>query len=219
MKTITIDKKQYNVFAVEFCGETCELYFIQERYADNRTLAVEAYTADTQEPFATLTVNLCDPHQVQKNHAFFDINNCGSILKQLEKLGICKKAADGYQRQSGWVTFPLYEWNVDLFRAGEKKTKYYIDYQRHAPDGRVLGDMGWHFDVRPETETEDLGEAKENARKFIQDFPYDSEDGAVVMEVVDEHGKTVFTVANCLEEDLWRYEELKADEFAGVTEE
>lgn len=218
MKTVKIDNKEYNVFEIEFCEQTFELYFVKESYADNRTLAVEAYNAEDQEPFATLTVNLHDPQQVRKNHAFYDVNNCGEILKQLEELGVCKKARGGYKHQSGWVTYPLYEWNVDLFRAGGEQKKYYIEYQRYAPDGRVLGDMGWHFETRPETETEDLGEAKDNARRFIREFPYDSEDGAVVMEVEDEDGNTLFSVANCLEEDTWRYEKLNADEYAGVTE-
>ena len=215
---VTIDGKQYNTFKVKFYNTTYELFFMKQSYADNRTLAIEAYDAKTGEPFGILTVNLRDPNQLRKNHAFYDINNYGSLIKELEKQGICKRAEDNYQRQSGFVTFPLYEWNIDKFRVGGEPKKYFVDYLRYDTDGNVYGSLDWHFDTMPETETEDLEEAKNEARESIKDFPYDKEDGAIVLEVITKEDEKVFCVANCSEAKAANYPELHADEYANVTE-
>ncbi len=216
---VTIDGKQYNTFKVKFYNTTYELFFMKQSYADNRTLAIEAYDAKTGEPFGILTVNLRDPNQIRKNHAFYDINNYGSLIEELEKQGICKRAEDNYQRQSGFVTFPLYEWNIDKFRVGGEPKTYFVEYYNYTPDGDVCGALDWHFEEMPETETEDLEKAKESAREAIKDFPYDKEEGVVAMVVIDEDNNHIYTVANCNEEEAKAYSELHADECADVTDE
>ena len=213
------DGKKYNTFKVNFYGKTYELFFVKHQYADNRTLAIEAVDAQTEEPFGILTVNLRDPNQLRKNHAFFDINNYGILLAELESLGICKRANDGYHRQSGWVSFPLDEWDLDKFRVGGEPKTYFVEYFRYTPDGDVCGALDWHFEEMPETETEDLEKAKETAREAIEDFPYDKEDGVVAMVVIDEDNNHIYTVANCNEEEAKAYSELHADECADVTAE
>ena len=108
-------KKKHNIFKVKFCGENYEIYLVERKYRWNGALAVEACMADSDEPFGTLTVNLQDPRQLQKGNAFFNANYLGELLPQLVSLGVVKHAADGYTRQSGFVTYPLCEWDTDRF--------------------------------------------------------------------------------------------------------
>lgn len=216
---ITIGNKKYNTFKVDFLGETYELYFVAEKYADNKTLAVEAYDAEDGEPFTTLTVNLRDPQQVRENHAFFDVNNCTEdLLEQLIKLGLVEKDENGYKRQSGWVTYPLCKFNVNKFRAGRPKKKYWVDYEHHRPDGNCVGSMYWEFEEKPLSESESLKEAKEKARQAIKEMPYDKddpEDGVTVLYVIDRNDKSYFRIANTDRETAERFG-TQADEYADV---
>lgn len=105
--------KKYKVKTVS--GEY-NLYFKAERYNANDTLAVDAYDAKDNEWFGTITVNLSDPRQIEKNHAFFDINNFGKrFLDQLVAHGLAEMHKDGYTRTSGWVEYPLVKWNTKKF--------------------------------------------------------------------------------------------------------
>ena len=197
-------------FVTEY-GETVELFFAKEKYADNKTLAVQALTKDL-EPWNVITVNLRDTRQCQKNHAFFDINNSGWLLGQLKKFGIAKPAKDGYKHQSGFVTYPLYEWDVDKFREGGEKKKYYVDVQYHGEDGKVFDDMYYTFEVRPDTETEDLEEAKRTADEAAANDEFDSEYGVAEYMVVDEDGNALYSSVN-VEQKTAKEKQIEADTY------
>ena len=211
-KTVNYEGKEYNVFQFKsnIYGKV-NLIFVKQRYEDNGSLAVEAIDVKGMEPWATMTVNLHDPEQVRPNHAFFDVNNSLWLLGPMKELGLVKQAENGHEKQSGFVTYPLYEWNVNLFRVGGEKKKYYVDCD-HYRDGRMYGDLGYHFDVRPETETEDIKEAKRIARYGAKNEPFDEEVGIEVFSVVDEDGKVYFTAVN-VDKETAEKAGLKADEY------
>lgn len=197
--TCIFNGKSYNVYRfTNENGKVFDLFFVRSRYQNNNTLAIEIYDTD-KEPFSDATVNLLDIRQCQKGFAFFDINNNYWMKDQLLEYGLMKFAQDNYERQSGFVTYPLCEWNINLFREGGETTKYYVDYERYKDDN-VYGSLSWHFEDKPETETEDLEEARQNAINCIEDFPYEEEDGVVMLYVVDENGERHFSVVNIPEE-------------------
>ena len=211
--------KQYNVF--RFYWPELDLqkdfFFVRERYADNGTLAIEAYEAKDEELFCDLTVNLRDPRQVQKNHAFFDANNSGWMEDQLKQYGLMERVKDKYTKNSGYVTYPLYKWNIDLFRVGGEKPKYYVDFREHR-DGETFGSMSWSFEDKPDTETEDIEAAKRMAEEAILDFPYDENDedtGIIELYVVDQEDKELYSVVNVSEKTAGA-NGIKADKYIEV---
>jgi len=210
--TVFYDGKQYNVF--QFNHESygkLNLFFVRRRYQDNGSLAVEAIDAKNMEPWATITVNLHDPEQMRPNSAFFDANNSGWMLEPMKAQGLVREANNGHKRQSGFVKYPLCEWNINLFRVGGEKKKYYVDCD-HYRDGKMYGDLGYHFDARPETETEDIKKAKRIARDGAKNEPFDEEVGIEVFSVVDEDGVVYFTAVN-VDKETAEKAGLKADEY------
>ena len=104
-------KYKFNILGNEYT-----LSFKTEKYSTNNTLAVDAYDAKDNEWFGTVTVNLSDPRQIEKDHAFFDINNFGKrFLDQIVAHGLAEMPKDGYTRGSGWVEYPLVKWNTKKF--------------------------------------------------------------------------------------------------------
>lgn len=210
--------KQYNVFHfvnTEFGFET-DLFFVRKKYRNNNTLAIEVYETN-DESFCTVTVNLCDPQQIRKNHAFFDVNNCGWMQKQLIAYGLMKQAENKYKKDSGFVTYPLCEWDINLFRVGGEKTKYYVDLLEHR-DGHTFAEMIWSFQDKPETETEDIEQAKKTAEESIQYYPYNETDdsvGIIELYVEDENGNKLYSVVNVSEETA-KAKGVRADKYIEV---
>lgn len=61
--------------------------------------------------YATVTVNLPESTFFERNIQFVDENNMPGIGKWLEDNGIATNT--GYAAQSGFCTYPLYEFNID----------------------------------------------------------------------------------------------------------
>lgn len=217
--TYEYEGKDYNIF--EFYNEefnySVKLIFIKERYSANNSLCISALDIAEEEPFTVLTVNLSDPQQMRPNHAFFDINNCGWIKEQLEEYGLMKPAEDNYTHKSGFVIYPLYEWNINLFREGGEKPKFYIDMSYYR-DGQGYGCMSWTFEDKPDTETEDFETAKANAEELIKEFPFDEEEQEITkLFVVNEDNDELWSIVNVSEETA-NAQGVTADKYITVTE-
>ena len=92
-------------------GRTYPVTLRFTKYTQNRSLAVQLIQAAAPwSPFATITVNLSDPTQ-DETHAFLDTNNCPWVEEFLCDNGIAKPT--GRTGQSGFCTYPLYEFNLD----------------------------------------------------------------------------------------------------------
>ena len=92
-----------------FGTETCTMS--ASSYADKGAhLAIQLWC--DEGPFATMTVNL--PAQSRKyagNFSFVDVNNCPWAPALIKKLSIGKPVA-GVYANSGWCSYPLYEFDL-----------------------------------------------------------------------------------------------------------
>ena len=79
-----------------------------ENYRNNGTLAVEMNTVPDDEPYATITVNLCCPLQTNRM-AFVDENNLPGIGAWLQDNGIASPL--GYRQRSGFCLYELYSFH------------------------------------------------------------------------------------------------------------
>lgn len=86
------------------------------------------------EPYGNLTVNLADNNELlPKYHAYIDVNNMPEAADVLSKSGLAMPTGD--VRQSGFVTYPLYEFNKDVLAeyVPEKELEIYENsYARFA---------------------------------------------------------------------------------------
>ncbi len=82
--------------------------FKKNRFLNNGNLAICAVFEEYPEEYEVVTVNL---HEVPMNQAYVDINNYPSIVSDIVAAGIGKPT--GKTCRSGFVTYPLYEFNVD----------------------------------------------------------------------------------------------------------
>ena len=65
------------------------------------------------EPYGNLTVNLADNNELlPKYHAYIDVNNMPEAADVLSESGLAMPTGD--VRRSGFVTYPLYEFNKDV---------------------------------------------------------------------------------------------------------
>lgn len=120
-------------FPIAETGETKQIRFRANRYADNGTLAVtmesKARWADSEywEPYGVLTVNLPDSDRLaDSTKAFVDINNFGSgIVAWLEHEGIA--TCTSILGESGYCMYPLMEFS-EGFVAGVA-TREYLEYE------------------------------------------------------------------------------------------
>lgn len=65
------------------------------------------------EPYGNLTVNLADNNELlPRYHAYIDVNNMPEAADVLSESGLAMPTGD--VRQSGFVTYPLYEFNKDV---------------------------------------------------------------------------------------------------------
>lgn len=75
-----------------------------------------AITLDSQSegPFATLTINLDESDDLDKDCAFVDINNCPWALDFIESNDLGKPTGDiGF---SGWCMYPAYKFDLEKMR-------------------------------------------------------------------------------------------------------
>ena len=83
-------------------------------YSDGRTLALLAFDEDGDR-YGVLTVNLADPLGYLDTEpwcfGYLDINNWPGIKWVLRDADWCRRT--GHGRQSGFVEYPLYEFDID----------------------------------------------------------------------------------------------------------
>ena len=87
----------------EYCGETYNLTFEATTYQNNGSLAVQAYDEEGM-PFAIVTVNTPYSDTNEKDVAFLDTNNSGSLVRQMVDDGLIELT--GRYVQSGYCSYP-----------------------------------------------------------------------------------------------------------------
>ena len=87
----------------EYYGETYNVTFDVTTYANNGSLAVQAY-CDDGEPYGTVTVNTPYSAGNEKDVAFLDTNNCGSLIRQMVDDGLIELT--GKYASSGFCNYP-----------------------------------------------------------------------------------------------------------------
>ena len=94
-------------------GYDAHLVLHTANYRDNDTLAV--FATEDDDDFATLTVNLPESNLFcDEKTAFIDTNNCPWAEQFLKENKIAKPT--GHYGHSGWCSYPLYEFNLSLFK-------------------------------------------------------------------------------------------------------
>lgn len=98
-------------------GKTYPVTLNFTKYTNNQTLAVQLIEAQAPwSPFATITVNLPESNfgvdlRKDKKYAFVDTNNNPWVEEFLLDNEIAKPT--GITGQSGFCSYPLYEFNKD----------------------------------------------------------------------------------------------------------
>lgn len=112
------------IYELTMYGETYKIALMKGTYSSNETLAVEMVVVNDKgemvEPWNMLTVNI-DSSNVLANdkRAFIDTNNNGEeIIQWLEENKIA--TSKGVYGQSGWCSYPLYEFNGQVLNEMEK---------------------------------------------------------------------------------------------------
>lgn len=103
-------------YKLNYFGKTYEIKLIANSYANNKRLAVQAFSISSGEQFDTLTVNIDFPLSGDKStHAFIDTNNYGflNIEKFLQDNKIAKPT--GRYGKSGYCTYPEYIFDLSKF--------------------------------------------------------------------------------------------------------
>lgn len=99
------------VYELNAYGETYNITLTKTHYS-NKSLAIVATTTEG-EAWDALTVNL-DDHSLKPNQAYVDTNS-GANYEQFIKdnnIGV----ATGKTQKSGYVEYPLYEFNLDAIK-------------------------------------------------------------------------------------------------------
>lgn len=100
-----------------FYDEEYDLCFIITQYADNGTLAVEAY--DPKEgPFATVTVNLPESDELESDQQYLDMNNSQNLVLAMAKEGyivLTNKVAF-----SGFCAYPMGVFTEKFFKEAKE---------------------------------------------------------------------------------------------------
>jgi len=85
--------------------ENC--YIVVSKYVANDNTAI-SLMSDTEGPIANLTVNIDD---LPEDMAALDVNNCHFAEELFKKYDLGRPIG---KIQSGYVTYPIYELNLDL---------------------------------------------------------------------------------------------------------
>ena len=97
-----------------------KVYFeISDYHYDHSVMALSLFSADDNEPYATLSVNLPEHDPLKPNQTFIDTNNCFGAEAFLESLDGAKKVTVNgipVTERSGYCTYPLYEFDENLLR-------------------------------------------------------------------------------------------------------
>jgi hypothetical protein len=103
----------------EWSGEENDAVLCLDSYTNNGRIYIGLLTFDKEmeywEPWCDITVNIpMTPLTDRENCAFVDINNDPTITKFLKQNGLAKPT--GRFAQSGWVTYPEYQFDMDKVR-------------------------------------------------------------------------------------------------------
>ena len=97
-------------------GGVTRVRLVRGAYADG-SLAVQALCEGDGywEPFATLTVNLCDARSQNASYAYVDANNLPTAPEFLVENGLATYT--GMTRTSGFCAYPLYAFTSEFLAA------------------------------------------------------------------------------------------------------
>ena len=95
-------------------GGVTRVRLVRGAYADG-SLAVQMLCEGDGywEPYATLTVNLCDARNQNASYAYVDTNNLPTAADFLVENGLA--TFTGLTRPSGFCTYPLYAFTAEFF--------------------------------------------------------------------------------------------------------
>ena len=117
---VPYEGRLYKPYDLDTGYRKCQVILTVQEYQNNGSLAVEALEVEDNEvvdTFDILTRNLNHTLQNDK-YAFVDTNNCPFAPDFLRQNGIAK--ATGVYGQSGFCSYPLYEWDTTKFYADTK---------------------------------------------------------------------------------------------------
>lgn len=100
--------KQYHELVAY--GKKEVVWLAKQTYLYPRTLCVQMYDIH-DEPYATITVNLCSKYQ-SFTRAFIDTNNCPWAEQFLVGYNIAHPV-ENIRATSGFCSYPLYEFDLD----------------------------------------------------------------------------------------------------------
>ena len=97
-------------------GGVTRVRLVRGAYADG-SLAVQALCEGDGcwEPYATLTVNLCDARSQNASFAYVDTNNIPTAHEFLVENGLATYT--GMTRPSGFCAYPLFAFTSEFFEA------------------------------------------------------------------------------------------------------
>ena len=97
-------------------GDVTRVHLVRGAYADG-SLAVQALCEGDGywEPFAALTVNLCDVRSQNMSYAYADTNNLPTAPDFLVGNGLATYT--GLTRTSGFCAYPLFAFTSEFFAA------------------------------------------------------------------------------------------------------
>lgn len=102
--------KKPKFFEIEFYGKKYKVCFYVCTYTANGNIAIELHT-DKGEPFADVTVNL---GFLAPGYGYLDVNQLSDVEKIMQEHGFGHP--EGTRRQSGYVSYPLYEFHLDKMK-------------------------------------------------------------------------------------------------------
>lgn len=94
-------------------GDTYNVWFTKGNYANNNSLAVQAWC--DEGPFATVTVNLTESKRLKENQAYLDINNCSELISEMEDNGYVEIDEQNFGL-SGFCMYPCGTFTEKFFK-------------------------------------------------------------------------------------------------------
>lgn len=104
------------LLTIKSYGKTYKVEVIVGKYVHDQTTYMQLMAHDKGriEPFARVTMNLNHPTLLEE-HAYIDTNSNGEEIIDWLKENKLITGVIG-KRQSGWVTYPLVEFNMERLR-------------------------------------------------------------------------------------------------------
>ena len=104
------------MYVTDYYGNKVKVHLVFATYY-NKNLAIRIWT-DEGEPWASLTVNLCDGKSSEplintlgEEYAFVDVNNFPEAIDFINRYKLAEFA--GVTKRSGYVDYPLYKFDLN----------------------------------------------------------------------------------------------------------